>query len=75
MESNKDRAGQGEQATMEWALFRKGDPTATPAENLTYPTRFAAEKIRKRSYLQPELWEVRGREIGPWDVKAREVSA
>lgn len=58
---------------MEWGIFRKGDPTATPAENLRYPTRAAAEKTRKKSYLHPENWEVRGREIGPWDVKAREV--
>jgi hypothetical protein len=76
MEQNKDSAGQCEQVvTMEWGIFRKGDPTATPAENLRYPTRYAAEKTIKRSYRrQPEFWEVRGREIGPWDVKAREVT-
>jgi hypothetical protein len=73
MEANKDSAGQGK--VMEWALFRKGDATSTPAEGRTYPTRDAAEKTRKKSYLHPEHWEVRGREIGPWDVKAREAVA
>lgn len=72
MEANKDCAGQGK--VMEWALFRRGDATATPAEGRTYPTRAAAEKTRKKSYLHPENWEVRGREIGPWEVKAREVA-
>jgi len=57
---------------MEWGIFRKGDPTATPAENLRYQTREAAEKTRKKSYLHPELFEVRGREIGAWDAKARD---
>jgi hypothetical protein len=38
---------------------------------MLYSTREAAEKTRKKSYLHPTNWEVRGREIGPWDVKAR----
>ena len=61
--------------TMEWGIFRKGDPTATPAENLRYATREAADKTRKKSYLHPELFEVRGRKIGPWDVKAKDIEA
>jgi len=60
-----------EGSTMEWAIFRKGDATdQTPAENLTYTTREAAERTIKRNYREPKAWEVRGRQIGPWDVKA-----
>jgi hypothetical protein len=72
MEATQDRTGTGAVARMEWGIFRKGDADdQTPAENLTYSTRDAAERTRKRSYLQPQAWEVRGREIGPWDVRAR----
>jgi hypothetical protein len=60
--------------SMEWAIFRKGDPNdQTPAENMLYSTRAAAERTRLKSYLNPTNWEVRGREIGPWDVKARDA--
>jgi len=60
----------------EWGIFRKGDPNdQTPAENLTYSTRAAADRVRLKSYLNPTNWEVRGRQIGPWDVKARDARA
>jgi hypothetical protein len=75
MEATQHGTGQAEHLTMEWGIFRKGEPTATPAENLRYTTRAAAEKTRRKSYLHPEHYEVRGREIGPWDVKAREAVA
>jgi hypothetical protein len=72
MEQQQDGTGATKQVTMEWGIFRRGDATdQIPAENLRYSTRDAAERTRLKSYLNPTNWEVRGREIGPWDVKAR----
>jgi hypothetical protein len=72
MERTQDGTESPKQIKMEWGIFRRGDATdQTPAENMLYSTREAAEKTRKKSYLHPTNWEVRGREIGPWDVKAR----
>jgi hypothetical protein len=72
MEQTQDRTEATKQARMEWGIFLKSDVTTdVPSENRTYVTREAAEKTRKRSFVHPERFEVRGREVGPWDVRAR----
>ena len=69
--TKKDAAGSPAVDHMEWGIFRKGDiETSVPSEDITYRTREAAEKVIRRSYREPQYWEVRGRAVGPWDARA-----
>jgi hypothetical protein len=52
---------------MEYAVFRAADgEDAMPVEGFRYSTREAARRTIDGGYLQPQFWEVRGREVGEW---------
>ncbi|MDF9748608.1 hypothetical protein [Arthrobacter sp. ES3-54] len=54
-------------ADVEWAVFRsQGGPNESPAENLRYKTREAAQASIDNGYSQPQYWEPRGRMVGAW---------
>ena len=57
-------------ARLEWGIFPKGQPDAMPAENMLYKTWASAQQAIQRKYREnADLWEVRGRVVGPWSLK------